>query len=178
MTVPTRLTSTGNSCNRGNPAGDNSMSGARPFPSLPFGMGRGQGKVRRVKAELPEPQTWDLKPVALQQWLRWRRTTVAVTAVHRSTIQSRPPLPAREQRSNEAPSRTVSHDYGHHGIVSVGYLHRPTWRRSRHISQMPGVMPGTAATLRTVKVETNRETGTRMPADRVKDGASDRMIKP
>lgn len=176
--MPTRLTSTGNSCNRGNPAGDNSMSGARPSPTLPSGVEHGQGKVRRVKAKLPEPQTWDLNPVALQRWLRWRRTTVAVTGVHRSTIQSRPPLPVGEPRSNEAPSRIASHDYGHHGIVSAGYLHSPAWRRSRHSSQMPRVMPGTVATLRTVKVETNRETGEGMPADRVKDGTSDRTTKP
>jgi len=53
-------------------------------------------------------------------------------------------------------------------------LHRPAWRRSHHISQRLTVTRQTAAGLRTVMAETYRATGTGMPSNRVKGGASAR----
>jgi len=50
-------------------------------------------------------------------------------------------------------------------------LNSPAWRRSRHSSQTPGAMPGTAAGLRTDVAETDRATGRGKPAIRVKGGA-------
>lgn len=52
--------------------------------------------------------------------------------------------------------------------VSLRY---PVWRRSRHISQMPRVMSGTATYGWTGMGETNRATGWGIPSARVKGGA-------
>jgi len=77
----TRLTLASNSCNRGNPAGDHSMSGKGPDKSYLGSKPRynhhgltGQSKVRRVKAKLPEPQTWVLSLEATHGWFTCRLT--------------------------------------------------------------------------------------------------------
>src|SRR5690348_7411909 len=55
----TRLTLAGNSCNRGNPAGDHSMSG-KGQETCNHRHLTGQSKMRMVNAKLREPQTWNL----------------------------------------------------------------------------------------------------------------------
>lgn len=49
---------------------------------------------------------------------------------------------------------------------------RPTWRQSRHSSQMPGVMPRTAISRWTITDERCRATGAGLLTDRVKGGSA------
>lgn len=53
------------------------------------------------------------------------------------------------KETNGAPNRTATPHTRNYGIACSRPSPGPVWRRSRHSTQMPGVMPGTAACERT-----------------------------
>ncbi len=55
------------------------------------------------------------------------------------------------KETNGAPNRTATPSTRNYGIAYSRFLSAPVWRRSRHSTQMPGVMSGTAARGRTSK---------------------------
>lgn len=171
--MPTQLTLTGNSCNRGNPAGDQSMLGQGRSEPSNRRSSDGQGKACMVTAILRESQTRGLRSAATH-WrfrcrlaqrrraiahgpiLSWPRHPILVEEYGRTGHLTTSPLTDRE--TTGSPKRVVSDN--------------PAWRRSCHISQTPGVMPGTAAATRTVLAETSGATWMGTPSDRVKGSAS------
>lgn len=190
--MPTRLTLAGNSCNRGNPAGDHSMSGVR-LGAVQAGTVRWiippllrktlpcQGKACTVNARLRESQTSRLEKGG-------RTATVVVL----SDVKAKKPgslatahtdidgtmHPAASLSPHRGSKGRTGHLTTPHlmkrvntGSPTRAALSRPAWRRSHHISQTPRVMPWTAAKMRTDVAETNRATGRGTPAIRVKGGA-------
>ncbi len=55
------------------------------------------------------------------------------------------------KETNRAPNRTATPSTRNYGIAYSRSFSAPVWRRSRHITQMPEVMFGTAACGRTSK---------------------------
>jgi hypothetical protein len=190
--MPTRLTLTGNSCNRGNPAGDHSMSGVRRgavqagtvgwiSPShLQKTLPR-QGKTCMVNARLREPQTSGLEEggrattvAALSDANATKLGSVATTSTE--SIGTMPPAVSpnpHQGNTGRTGHLTTSHlmKCVNTGSPKRAVLNRPAWRRSRHISQTPRVMPWTAATMRTDVTEIDRATDRGKSIIRVKGGA-------
>lgn len=190
--MPTRLTLTGNSCNRGNSAGDHSMSGVR-LGAVNVGTVRwmsspllrktspSQGKACMVNARLRESQTSRLEEggraptvAALSDANATKLGSVAMTST--DFIGTMPPavsLSPRRGNKGRTGHLTTPHlmNCVTTGSPKRAVLHRPAWRRSRHISQTPRVMPWTATTKWTDMAETDRATGWGTPAIRVKGGA-------
>jgi len=135
-----------------------------------------------VKAKLPELQI--LGHDVLQQHtdgLRAvrRRVCDRRQIAHQGRGEIREPHPTQPRRpilledKDRTEHLTASYllDRVNTGSPKRAALNGPAWRRSRHNSQTPGVMPGTTAVARTIMAETSRATGLGMPADRVKGGA-------
>jgi len=178
----TRLTLTSNGCNRGNPAGDHSMSGKAPRVDVTITFRGVENKMRKVKAKLPEPQTRNLKPVVAHGWLT---CDLAKEIGHHPRPISRKRTKVDSALQPNLAIHPSSRGYGRTGHLNASHLlfgvntgspkragfTSPARRRSRHSSRMPGVMPGTAAETRIVMAETRRATGSGMPSDKVKGGA-------
>jgi hypothetical protein len=137
-----------------------------------------------VKAKLPEPQTWDLKPGG--------GTLMVYVPYDAGDTEGRTAVPdcGRERILPARYSNCVTHPpqggYGRTGHLTASHLlpsvttgspkraalNGPAWRRSRHSTLRPGVTPGTAGHGRTGMGETDRATGRGSPSPRGKDGAS------
>lgn len=142
----------------------------------------GHRKVRTAKATLPELQSSGLYP-------RQRRSDGCSVAPRRNRDATRPGM-KRVVRSNTlgpasaaCPSSMGSKGRterltASHLLVRVNTgspkwaLQRPTWRQSRHSSQMPGVMPRTAIFGWTITDESCRATGAGLLTGRVKGGSA------
>lgn len=118
----------------------------------------GQGKTCMAKAILPEPQfaaTYTASGAA--QWLTRclgrSESAMLILSASRSSDVERPGLPARPTHplyggasertgrlnTSQPPSRVNAGSPKQDGYAGLA------WRRSRHITQMPGVMTGTVA---------------------------------
>jgi hypothetical protein len=136
-----------------------------------------------VKAGLPEPQAWVLKPEAEHRRFTFRlmmgatqTRLVALRGYGRLRALSRPNHITRPLFMGYGRTRHLTAPHLLH-CVNTGSplraaLNSPAWRRSSHSSQTPGVMPWTAAATRTAVAETDRATGRGTPASRVKGNAS------
>jgi len=142
----------------------------------------GHRKVRTAKATLPELQSSGFYP-------RQRRSDGCSVAPRRNRDATRPGM-KRVVRSNTlgpasaaCPSSMGSKGRterltASHLLVRVNTgspkwaLQRPTWRQSRHSSQMPGVMPRTAIFGWTITDESCRATGAGLLTGRVKGGSA------
>jgi len=140
-----------------------------------------QGKACMVNARLRKPQTSGLEEggrattvAALSDANTTKLRIVATTSTDfLGTIQ--PAVSPNPRRGNKGRTGHLTTPHlmkcVNTGSPKRAALHRPAWRRSRHNSQMPEVMPWTAATTRTDVAETDRATGWRTPDIRVKGGA-------
>lgn len=118
----------------------------------------GQGKTCMAKAILPEPQfaaTYTASGAA--QWLTRRfgrsESAMFILSASRSSDVERPGLPARPTHplyggasertgrlnTSQPPTRVNAGSPKQDGLAG------PAWRRSRHSTQMPGVITGTVA---------------------------------
>lgn len=190
--MPARLTLAGNSCNRGNPAGDHSMSGVR-LGAVQAGTVRWsnppllrktlpcQGKTCMVNAILREPQTSGLDEgerastvTALSDAKAKKLGSLAMSSSDSiGTLHpAASPIPRRGNtgRTGHLPTLLLMKRVNT-GSPKRAAFNRPAWRRSSHISQMPRVMPWTAAAMRTDVTETDRATDRGTAAIRVKGSA-------
>ncbi len=178
--MSTRLTLASNSCNPGNRAGDHSLSGKPHLAEAAVSEG-GKGKACMVKAGLPEAQTRRVGKIR----------DVAAVDTSRRAIREMVEVPVRKGASRLSPLQPAERSSPCHGVngrkghlttphlidrVTTGSpkracLTRPVWRRSRHSSQTPGVMPRTATPKWTDTAETGRAIGRGTPAVWVKGGA-------
>lgn len=154
-------------------AGDNSMSGKRRHPGRSHCRLSGrQGKTCMVNAGLREAQIQEL--YASHDAAMVDASCRAKGGLPHSVLLN---LVARSTSRREAKDRTghltTSHltDRVNMGSPKRVPLRCPVRRRSRHISQTPGVMPGTAIQGWTGMGETGRATGRGIPSARVKGGA-------
>jgi hypothetical protein len=110
----------------------------------------GQGKACMAKAILPEPQfaaAYDRGNVAerLTRHTGWKEDRALRFSLQ--TVHPAHPLyggvSERTGRLNtpKLPTRVITGC----PVAGVGAIRRPVWARSRHSTQMPGVMAGTAA---------------------------------
>jgi len=179
--VLARLTLASNGCNRGNPAGDHSMSGKgwehRNRHAL-----TSQSKACMVNAKLREPQSRDLTKVMTQDGRRVIWHAFVQCCRMKETDHPYGTRVGQTQPCHPAPIGGIKARTGHltmpHLLTRVNTgspkraaLHSPAWRRSRHSSQMPGVTPGTTAGSRTVMAETDWATSRGTSASWVKGGA-------
>ena len=127
---------------------------------------RAPSKVCMVKAVMPESQFPVAKGLAVAnaaETLRRARWGALPCVTHHQL--ARDDLHRRVKEANGTPKHTATPHTRNYGIACSRLVCRPVWRRSRHSTQMPGVMVGTAAA---------RWTITRIsPADRI-ESASDR----
>lgn len=154
-------------------AGDNSMSGKRRHPGRSHCRLSGrQDKTCMVNAGLREAQIQELysghDAAMVDASCRAKGGlphSVLLNLVARST--------SRREANDRTGHLTTSHltDRVNMGSPKRAPLRCPVRRRSRHISQTPGVMPGTAIQGWTGTGETSRATGPGIPSARVKGGA-------
>ena len=112
---------------------------------------RAQSKVCMVKAVLPESQFPVAKGLAVANAADTLRHAGQIAPA--SAICHQPAwddLRRRVKETNGTPKHTVTPHTRNHGIACSRFVREPVWRRSRHSTQMPGVMAGTAAARRTI----------------------------
>ena len=174
-----RLTLASNSCNRGNPAGDQSMpekaqrvavTGVQIGPTAQC-----YGLKARCDGEsgLPEPQTGALTRRRHTGGLRvwgWRRAKYGNylrgnAATKGCLVPTTPPTHHRwvTGRTRQLTAPHLLHCVNT-GSPKRAALNGPAWRWSRHSSRMLWVTPVTAAATRTAVAETDRATGRGTPA--------------
>lgn len=112
----------------------------------------GQGKTCMVKATLPEPKSRAVYLVtATQQWL-WRGSECSKALVFPSRTDASSLLGAAlygDKGVKWGPNQVGSPYARHHRMAYSrrAATPRPVWPRSRSSTQMPGVTPGTGASL-------------------------------
>lgn len=107
---------------------------------------RAQSKVCMVKAVLPESQFPVAKGLAVANaadTLRHAGQIAPASGIcHQSVWDD---LRRRIKEANGTPKHTATPRTRNYGIAYSRFVREPVWRRSRHSTQMPGVMAGTAA---------------------------------
>lgn len=182
--MPTRLTLASNGCDRETGRGQEHVESKALRDQNRCRSAKGQGKTCMANTILCESQAWYL----------WRAMTQQRLTRH-ARVERRDRLALRSEGSRASINRgfdPVTRTTPHRGvngrtgrlstsdlsnIVNAGSPKRagftsPAWRRSHHISQMPGVMPGTAAYGRTAMHETAVATQPGIAARRVKGDVS------
>lgn len=120
-----------------------------------------QGKTCMAKAILPEPQfavAYNRGSVAerLTRHTGWKEDRALMSskvrrlerAVRESAHPARPPYRGTSERTGRLnTSHLPTHVTTGCPTAGVGVIQRPVWARSRHSTQTPGVISGTAATL-------------------------------
>lgn len=170
--MPTRLTLARNGCNRETGGGQQHVGKRRHPGRNHCGLSGRQGKTCMVNAELREAQIKELysgHDAAM--------VDASCRAKGRVPHETYLNLVARSTSRREANNRTghlttsFLTDRVNTGSPKRVPLRYPVGRRSRHISQTPRVMPGTAIHGWTGTGETDRVTGRGIPSARVKGGA-------
>ena len=170
--MPTQLTSTSNGCDRETGGGQQHVGTRRPPGRNHCRLSGRQGKTCMVNAGLREAQIQELysgRDAAMVD-----ASCRAKGGLPHSVLLN---LVARSTSRREANDRTghlpTSHltDRVNMGSPKRAPLRCPVRRRSRHISQTPGVMTGTAIHGWTGMSETGRATGRGISSARVKGGA-------
>jgi hypothetical protein len=180
--MPTRLTLTSNGCNRETGGGPQHVESKASRDRNRCRSARGQGKTCTVNARLRKPQVWDLSQIVAHQRLTRQRRVRSMDRVRLLPTGDRQcsigdlipvtrttPYHGAKDRTGHLPTSNLSNS------VTTGSPKRTpsrcsAGRRSHHISQTPGVTPGTTALGRTVARETSRVIGWGHLADRVKGG--------
>ncbi len=112
---------------------------------------RAQSKVCMVKAVLPESQFPVAKGLAV--------ANAADTLCHAGQVAPASAICHQSawddhhrwvKETNGTPKHTATSHTRNYGIACSRLFQGPVWRRSRHSTQMPGVMAGTAAARRTI----------------------------
>ena len=107
---------------------------------------RAQSKVCMVKAVLPESQFPVAKGLAVANaadTLRHVGQIAPASAIcHQSAWDDHHPW---IKETNGTPKHTATPHTRNYGIACSRLFRGPVWRRSRHSTQIPGVMAGTAA---------------------------------
>lgn len=133
---------------------------------------RAQSKVCMVKAVLPESQFPVAKGLAVANaadTLRHAgRIAPASANCHQSAWDDHNPW---VKETNGTPKHTATPHTRNYGIAYNRFFRGPAWRRSRHSTQMPGVMAGTAAARRTI-MRIRPGDRTESASDRGKDDAA------
>ena len=137
---------------------------------------REQGKVCTVKAVLPQSQIPVAKGLAVANaadTLCHAGWIAPASANHHQSAWDN--LRRRVKETNGAPKHTETPRTRNYGIACSRLVRGPVWRRSRHSTQRPGVMTGTAAARRTI---TRIRLGDRLESasDRGKDDAANNGI--
>jgi len=127
---------------------------------------RAQSKVCMVKAVLPQSQFPVAKGLAVANAADTLRHAGRIAPASASCHQSAwDDLHQRIKETKGTPKHTATPHTRNDGIACSRFVRGPVWRRSRHSTQRPGVMAGTAVARRTI---------TRIrPGDRI-ESASDR----
>lgn len=182
--MPTRLTLASNGCDRETGRGQEHVESKALRDRNRCRSAKGQGKTCMVNATLRESQTRNLISVEAHQRLtRLRRVECENQSSSCSRERCGRPLQAFDPVTRATLHRRAKGRTGHlstsnlRNDVNAGSPKRagftsPARRRSHHISQMPGVMPGTAAHGRTAMRETALVTGLGSASRRVKGDAS------
>jgi hypothetical protein len=126
---------------------------------------RAQSKVCTVKAVLPESQLPVAKGLAVAKAVdtlcHAGRIARPWAVRHQSAWDD---LCRRVKETNGTPKHTATPRTRNYGIACGRIVREPAWRRSRHSTQMPGVMTGTAVA---------RWTGMRIrPGDRIESASA------
>ena len=170
--MPTRLTLARDGCDRETGRGQQHV-GTRRHPGRNHCMLSGrQGKTCMVNAKLRETQIRDFIPGhdAAMVDASCCAKGGAPQKAHLNLVAQ----PTSRRGANDRTGHlTTSHliDRVNTGSPKRAPLRCPVGRRSCHISQTPGVMPGTAIHGWTGMGETGRATGWGIPSARVKGGA-------
>jgi hypothetical protein len=112
---------------------------------------RAQSKVCMMKAVLPQSQFPVAKGLAVAKaadTLHRARWKALPCAIHHQFARNG--LDQRIKETNGTSKHTATPHTRNYGIACSRPACRPAWRRSRHSTQLPGVMAGTAAARRTV----------------------------
>lgn len=137
---------------------------------------RAQSKVCMVKAVLPESQFPVAKGLAVANaadTLRHAGQIAPASAnCHQSAWDDHHPW---VKEMNGTPKHTATPHTRNYGIACNRFFRGPVWRRSRHSTQMPGVMAGTAAVRRTI-MRIRPGDRTESASDRGKDDAANNGI--
>jgi hypothetical protein len=111
---------------------------------------RAQSKVCTVKAVLPESQFPVAKGLAVANAADTLRHAGWIVPTSANRHQSAwDDLRRRVKDAKGAPKHTATPHTRNCGIACSRFLSGPVWRRSRHSTQMPGVVAGTAVARRT-----------------------------
>jgi hypothetical protein len=133
---------------------------------------RAQSKVCMVKAVLPESQFPVAKGLAVANaadTLRHAGQIAPASAnCHQSAWDDHHPW---IKEMNGTPKHTATPHTRNYGIACNRFFREPVWRRSRHSTQMPDVMAGTAAVRRTI-MRIRPGDRTESASDRGKDDAA------
>ena len=151
--MPTRLTLASNGCNRETGRGPQHVESKAPRDRNRCRLARGQGKTCKANAELRESQARDLSQVLTHQRLKrhcrvegGHQPVLPSEGRCRSVIGSFDPVTRTtpHRGANGRTGRLTTSDLNDSVNAGspkwVGFA-CPTWRRSHHISQTPGVMP-------------------------------------
>jgi hypothetical protein len=133
---------------------------------------RAQSKVCMVKAVLPESQFPVAKGLAVANAADRLRHAGQIAPAgancHQSAWDDHHPW---VKETNGTPKHTATSYTRNYGIACSRLYQRPVWRRSRHSTQMPGVMAGTA-TARWTIMRIRPGDRTENASDRGKDDAA------
>lgn len=137
---------------------------------------RAQSKVCMVKAVLPQFQFPVAKGLAVAKaadTLRRARWKALPCAIHHRL--ARDDLRRRIKETKGTPKHTATPHTRNYGIACSRFVRGPVWRRSRHSTQRPGVMAGTAAARRTI-MRISPVSRVESASDRGKDDAANNGI--
>ena len=107
---------------------------------------RAQSKVCTVKAVLPQSQFPVAKGLAVANaadTLRRARWRALPCVIHHQFARDN--LRRRVKETKGTPKHTATPHTRNYGIACSRFACEPVWRQSRHSTQTPGVMAGTAA---------------------------------
>lgn len=181
--MSTRFTLASNGCNRETGRGQQHVESKALRDRNRCRSAKGQDKTCMAKAKLHESQIRYLSQVVTHQRLKRHRRVEHGNPINPCSNGTSPSVngmftpAARTTLHRKAKDRTGRLTTSHLNIgVNAGSPKRVGFtnsarRRSRHISQTPGVTSGTAALGRMVKNETESATARRISSDRVKGGA-------
>lgn len=111
---------------------------------------RAQSKVCTVKAVLPQSQFPVAKGLAVANAADTLRHAGQIAPARANCHQPAwDDLDQRVKETKGTPKHTATPHPRNYGIACSRFSRGPVWRRSRHSTQTPGVMAGTAAARRT-----------------------------
>lgn len=181
--MPIRLTLTSNGCDLERGRGQQHVGRKALRDRNRCRSAKGQGKTCMVNAKLRESQTWYLRRGRDAQRLmrqRRERRSIRNTGVDGSRgsmklgfdpVARTTPHRGAKGRTGHLFTSDLCNSVNTGSPKRAGFI-RPARRRSRHISQMPGVMPGTATHGWTAMRETDLATSRGIASDRVKGGVT------